>query len=126
MNLAVARFWYEGNAFCLLGAGRPDFERREWHKGLAALQAARGTSTELAAVSSATRTPGDYALVWDGSDGDGTRVPVGQYFVCIEAAREHGPYSLIRQAVDIGSDAFTTDLPSDGELSGASADYRLA
>ncbi len=50
MNLAVARFWYEGNAFCLLGAGRPDFERREWHKGTAALQAARGTSTELAAV----------------------------------------------------------------------------
>jgi microcystin degradation protein MlrC len=50
MKLAVARFWYEGNAFCLLPAQRADFERREWHKGPAALQAAQGTATELAAV----------------------------------------------------------------------------
>lgn len=50
MKLAVARFWYEGNAFCLLPAQRADFERREWRKGPAALQAAQGTATELAAV----------------------------------------------------------------------------
>lgn len=50
MKLAVARLWYEGNAFCLLPAQREDFERREWHKGLAALRTAQGTATELAAV----------------------------------------------------------------------------
>ena len=32
-RLAVARFWYEGNAFCLQPAGREDFERREWQRG---------------------------------------------------------------------------------------------
>lgn len=56
MRLAVARFWYEGNAFCLLRAGRDDFVRREWHKGPAALQAAHGTATELAAVAEWART----------------------------------------------------------------------
>ena len=49
-RLAVARLWYEGNAFCLLPATREDFERREWRIGDDALQAARDTATELAAV----------------------------------------------------------------------------
>lgn len=49
-RLAVARFWYEGNAFCLQPAGREDFERREWQRGQAGLDAARGKATELAAV----------------------------------------------------------------------------
>ena len=48
-RLAVARFWYEGNA-CLQPAGREDFERREWQRGQAGLDAARGKATELAAV----------------------------------------------------------------------------
>ncbi|MCJ0763483.1 M81 family metallopeptidase [Variovorax terrae] len=49
-RLGVARLWYEGNAFCLLPATRQDFERREWRRGRDALEAARGTATELAAV----------------------------------------------------------------------------
>ena len=48
-RLAVARFWYEGNV-CLQPAGREDFERREWQRGQAGLDAARGKATELAAV----------------------------------------------------------------------------
>lgn len=49
-RLGVARLWYEGNAFCPIPATRRDFERREWRKGADALQAARNTETELAAV----------------------------------------------------------------------------
>lgn len=49
-RLFVARFWYEGNAFCLLPATQADFARREWRRGEEALAAARGTATELAAV----------------------------------------------------------------------------
>lgn len=48
--LGVGRFWYEGNAFCLIPARQADFERREWRRGEAALAAARGTETELAGV----------------------------------------------------------------------------
>jgi microcystin degradation protein MlrC len=49
-RLAVARFWHEGNAFGPLPADTAAFERCEWRRGAAALAAARGTETELAAV----------------------------------------------------------------------------
>ena len=49
-RLAVARFWYEGNAFCLNAATADDFERREWLRGQQAIEASRDRPTELAAV----------------------------------------------------------------------------
>jgi microcystin degradation protein MlrC len=50
-RLGVARFWYEGNAFCPMPARQTDFERREWRRGPQALTATRDTATELAGVS---------------------------------------------------------------------------
>lgn len=49
-KLAVFRLWYEGNAFSPVATGSAEFGAREWTKGDAALAAARGTATELAAV----------------------------------------------------------------------------
>lgn len=49
-RLAVARFWFQGNAFSPLATSLESFQRREWSKGNAALDAAAGTDTELAAV----------------------------------------------------------------------------
>jgi microcystin degradation protein MlrC len=49
-KLAVFRLWFEGNAFSPVPTGRAAFEGRELTKGEAALAAARGTATELAAV----------------------------------------------------------------------------
>jgi len=49
-RLAVARFWYEGNAFAPLAADFAAFERCEWTSGASALAAAQGTATELGAV----------------------------------------------------------------------------
>ena len=48
--LAVARLWFEGNAFSPLPTGRKQFESREWAKGASALAAARDTESELAGV----------------------------------------------------------------------------
>ena len=49
-TLAIARLWFEGNAFSPLPTGRAQFEAREWTRGAAALAAARDTATELAGV----------------------------------------------------------------------------
>ena len=62
-RLAVARLWYEGNAFCLLPVGLAEFERREWLRGDAALAAARDTATELAAVCDFADAHPDWTLV---------------------------------------------------------------
>lgn len=63
-RLAVARFWYEGNAFCLQPAGREDFERREWLRGQAGLDAARGRppSWRLSRISRTAARTGRSAL----------------------------------------------------------------
>lgn len=50
MRLAVARFWFEGNAFSPLATTQAEFRAREWTQGPGALAAARGTESELAAV----------------------------------------------------------------------------
>jgi len=83
-------------------------------------------STSTDTVSGATRLPGDYSLSWNGTSWDNKPVAEGDYFVCIEAAREHGPYSLIRQSLTFGAEAFTTDLADQGELSAASVAYTPA
>lgn len=49
-HLAVARFWFEGNAFSPLATTLASFCEREWTEGGVALDAARGTESELAAV----------------------------------------------------------------------------
>ena len=49
-KLAVARFWFQGNAFSPLPTTLESFQMRQWQQGAEALAAARGTDTELAAV----------------------------------------------------------------------------
>ncbi len=89
-----------------------------WYDVDLARQAAGGVD-EAATISSATRAPGSYAVAWDGL-ADGVPIPAGEYFVCIEAAREEGPYSLIREPFALAGSLAETALPDDGELSAAS------
>ncbi|MGB3068821.1 MAG: M81 family metallopeptidase [Ottowia sp.] len=62
-RLAVARFWYEGNAFCPVPCTQQDFDRREWRAGADALVAARDTATELGAVERFARIRADWDVV---------------------------------------------------------------
>ncbi len=86
-----------------------------WFEGDAQLVAAGGTSNAVT-VTSATRDAGSYAVVWNGSANAGP-VAAGDYFVCIEAAREEGPHSLIREPMTLTGALTETALPDDGELS---------
>ncbi|MCA9837587.1 MAG: DUF2271 domain-containing protein [Trueperaceae bacterium] len=75
-------------------------------------------------VSSPTRLPGSYSLVWDGLNDKGEAVPLGDYYVCVEMAREHGPYYLIRELVSLGNDAFSATLAGGSELGDVNLEYR--
>ena len=75
-------------------------------------------------TSSATRVPGTYNVVWDGRNEKKALVSQGEYYVCIEAARERGPYELIREPITVGTTAFTKKFADSGELSGASVALR--
>lgn len=92
-------------------------ELRRWYS----VDQGGATDGAVDTVSGATRVAGTASVVWDGTDGDGSPVVQGTYFVCIEAAREHGPYELVRDPIDIGGTATTVQLTPNGELTAASA-----
>ena len=86
-------------------------ELRHWYN------AANGGDGLVDTISSATRIPGTYNVVWDGRSEKKALVPLGEYYVCIEAAGERGPYELIREPITVGTTAFTKKFADSGELS---------
>jgi FAD:protein FMN transferase len=108
--------WYERNHSKWLA------DLRAWYRGDRLRSLAEGTSL-IDTVSSATRSPGAYALVWDGKDNQGRLVKAGTYTVVIEAAREHGTYQIMRQVIDIPGAARQVALPGNAEIAAASLDY---
>lgn len=71
-----------------------------------------------------TRVPGSYTVEWDGTGRDG-RVTSGGYFICIEAAREHGPYELIREPIELGASPMRKTLAPSNELTAAAVSYTV-
>ena len=75
-------------------------------------------------VSSATRGAGKYSLAWDGKDDAGRPVDQGRYTLCIEAAREHGTYGVIKMAIEVGKKPFKATVEGNVEIEGATVEYR--
>lgn len=95
----------------------------KWLSDLRRWYSVDGSQQTVDTISSATRTPGDYTVAWDGAGFDGSRVPEGDYYICIEAAREHGPYSLVRESITLANSSFDLRLPDDGELTDVAVSY---
>lgn len=108
--------WYKSNESKYLQ------ELRRWYTDNRTRVSAGGTDGTRTA-SGATRLPGSYSVTWDGKTDTGTQAPQGEYFVCIEAAREHGPYELIRESVTLGTSGLTKALAPNGELTAASVAF---
>jgi hypothetical protein len=98
-------------------------ELRRWFSLERDVQDAGGPDL-IATVSSATRNPGQYSVVWNGRDDRGNVVEQGTYRVIIEAAREHGTYQLMQQDLTLASKPVAADLPGNEEIGRARVDYR--
>ncbi len=75
-------------------------------------------------VSRPTRQPGKYTVNWDGKDDHGKPLGAGTYTLCIEAAREHGTYQIIRKEVTVADKPFVEDIKGNVEIKSASIEYR--
>ena len=97
-------------------------ELRSWYHG--DQRRSNGNDTDIVrAISSATRPPGKYTLKWDGKDDEGKLVKPGKYTICIEAAREHGTYQILRQEMDFSGKAQQVTLTGGTEIGAATLDY---
>ncbi|HKM16464.1 MAG TPA: DUF2271 domain-containing protein [Marinospirillum sp.] len=70
--------------------------RRWWRK------AGRYDQGELDSVTGATRRAGIHLVKWDATNQQGEPVAAGKYTINIEASREHGGRSWIRQPMTLG------------------------
>lgn len=107
--------WYDGKARYLP-------EMRAWYRG-DRLRAMADGNRIVDTVTSPTRSAGRYVLQWDGKDDAGKFVRAGTYAVCIEAAREHGTYQVVRQDMDFSGTPAQLALPGGTEVSAIHLDY---
>ncbi|MFN9721082.1 MAG: DUF2271 domain-containing protein [Planctomycetota bacterium] len=99
----------------------PDLRR--WYKSDRLRSLAEETNL-IETVSEATRKPGKYTVIWDGTDDNGRLTPPGKYTFFIESAREHGTYQLIRKEITLGDKAFEENFDDNVELKNAHIQYR--
>jgi hypothetical protein len=76
------------------------------------------------AISSPTRQPGRYQVVWDGLDDLGEPVPAGEYLLCVEAVRQSGPYALVRERLTLAAEPFEASFTPGPELPRVELAYR--
>jgi thiamine biosynthesis lipoprotein ApbE len=100
-------------------------ELRAWYRDDRLRSMSEGGNV-LNSVTSATRAPGKYTFKWDGKDNSGKFVKPGKYTVLVEAAREHGGYSLDHKEMDFTGQPEQAQLPPDKELGAVSFDYHKA
>ena len=75
-------------------------------------------------LSSPTKSPGDYKVAWDGKDDSGKLLPQGEYYVCVESAREHDYYQLVREKVIISNQPFSKVFKGEKELGDVQVEFR--
>ncbi|WP_309573317.1 DUF2271 domain-containing protein [Deinococcus sp.] len=80
----------------------------------------------VSTVSSATRNPGTYAVSWDGKDDKGKVLAQGDYYVVVETAREHGPYSLVREKVTVSATTFKKAFAANNDIEAVSVSFGKA
>lgn len=77
---------------------------RQWWRVYGRYQKDPEAQKGVDGFSGATRRPGQYSLVWDGLDDGGETVDPGFYVLCLEAAREDGGRSFVRQPIELSAD----------------------
>ncbi len=94
----------------------PDLRR--WYRN------ERNNTNLIRTVSSPTRRAGQYTVVWDGKNDSGQALAAGEYYLCVESAREDGPYNLIRERINLASSSFQETFLGNAELGDVHVEFR--
>jgi hypothetical protein len=87
-------------------------DMRQWWRKLG-----RKNPQTYDAVTGPTHKPGKYKILWNTVDHQGNPIPKGEYYLCLEAAREAGGRDFLRQKIILGNGAIQTySINGDVEL----------
>lgn len=100
-------------------------ELQRWYPEVEALAAASNANS-IDTLTNPTQDPGPYSVIWNQDGTKAAKMGQGDYFLCIEAAREHGPYELVRGPITLAAAPTTATFTDSGELTAATADYAVA
>jgi FAD:protein FMN transferase len=95
---------------------------KQWNRADAEFRV-RGVTPDIPPISSATRNPGKYSVVWDGLDDQKKPLPAGDYTFYLEAVREHGTYQILKHPIKTGGEPFKATLEEGIEIKGVTLDY---
>jgi len=84
---------------------------------------ARNDRKLVQAVTRASRSPGQYELVWDGKDDAGVDLPQGTYTVRVESAREKGRHVNMKGSINCGEKPETAKIDGNSELGEVTLSY---
>ena len=84
--------------------------RRWWRK------TGRYQEGDIDGATGATKGPGQYSLSWDGTDSTGQPVTENEYLLVLEASREHGSRSLLKQKFTLPDSSKTYRIKAGKEL----------
>ncbi len=76
----------------------------------------RLTQQDIDTQARTSRPPGNYNVVWDGTDENGEKVAPGKYILHYEASREHGGHSYESLPLSLESRALEEQIAATGEL----------
>ena len=96
---------------------------RRWYRGERAREEEQGTSL-LATVTSATRNPGRYTVIWDGRDDRGALVEQGEYFICLETVRQGSGDYFTREPITLESTPFVAQIEPYGTFQDIELEFR--
>lgn len=113
-GVTTIMLWYQTH-----DEGQKSDKGKKWLKDLRQWWRKLGRDDSKAGLvdgySGATRLPKTYQLTWDGKDATGKPVPLGEYWINVEAAREDGGRSFVRETINL-SQAGKVTLKADQEI----------
>ncbi len=75
-------------------------------------------------MTSATRNPGRYTVIWDGRDDRGALVEQGEYFTCLEPVRQGSGDYFTREPITLESTPFVAQMEPYGTFQDIELEFR--
>jgi thiamine biosynthesis lipoprotein len=82
-----------------------------------------GNFSQFRSVTRATRSSGNYDLVWDGLDNERKPVPLGTYQITVETNQEHGAYAKQTGSITLGDSPTSITLPATSNFEAVQVKY---